>query len=613
MRGEEMRFIRAAALLIGVTFAAAVARGENGGGGGGGRGGHFSPPGETFTDQTRLTELTTTLDQKQYPAAAVLADALLAEDAENLMSARDRGAVISVSAWLDALPSNRRAALSAAYRDKFEATVATQLDALRHQAHATPEAFYTLARRRRFCPSGAAAYADGADRALDGGDLPTAAAMYDLAKAAGWVADEAQAARIELLHKIVNGALIPLPAESSSAAKPRKPFAGPIPFDAGWFDPKGAGAPRLFPAAADDGIFLAGPTGPVCLREGGQVVWSNALPGHRSAATTRPDRPVVAWQPAVLHDVYGRGQVVVARRLARNATDADDNYALAACRADDGKPLWSTEAQPLMKDLSFAGTPAVAGRYTYALAVGGAQPGGERATLTLVALDTLDGELRWQTTLGTFDYPREQQKPGEPKPWDAVWSTSEPLVVGDAIYLTPGCRLVACVGRFDGRIRWLRSYPPSATPPLRWRGTPALCGEVLVTAPADAAEVIGFDAATGKALWAAKSVAPTLVGGTAMVAILAGPEGVNALNARDGKPAWHYAVPGNAKLTGPAVVTGDLVLIPTAAPMVSLRAGDGSVAQRDVTGVPFLRRALNADPIKRVLEEMGASKSFVAP
>lgn len=600
-----MGYVRAALLLIGVMLIAAVARGEGGG--------HFSPPGETFTDRTRLTELTTTLEQKQYPAAAVLVDALLAEDAEKLMPAGDRGALISVSAWLDALPTAQRSALAAAYREKFEAVVAAQLDALRHDAHATPAAFYTLARRRRFCPSGAAACADGADRALEDGDLPTAAAMYDLAKAAGWVGDEAHAARIGLLRKLVDGALIPLPAESGSAAKPRKPFAGPIPFDAGWFDAKDAGAPRFFPAAADDGIFLVGPTGAVCLREAGQVAWSNASPGHRGAATTRPGRPIVSWQPAVLHDVYGGGQVVVARKLAPNAGDLDDNYALAACRADDGKPLWSSETQPLLKDLSFAGTPAVAGRYTYALAVGGVQPGAERATLTLVALDTLDGELRWQTTLGTFDYPRERQKPGEPRPWDAVWSASEPLVVGDAVYLTPGCGLIACVGRLEGRIRWVRTYSPSTAPPLRWRGTPALCGEALVTAPADAGEASGFDAATGKALWTAKAESPTLIGGTDSIAVFAGPDGVSAANARDGKRAWHFAVPGNAKLTGPAVVSGDLVLIPTAAPIMSLHAADGSVAQRDVSGVPFLRRALNADPIKRVLDDMGGAKSFVAP
>src|SRR6185437_11436954 len=159
--------------------------------------------------------------------------------------------------------------------------------------------------------------------------------------------------------------------------------------------------------------------------------------GHRNAATTRPGRSIVAWQPAVLHDVYGHGQVVVARKLGPGASDADDNYALSAWRAEDGKALWSSETQPLLKDLSFAGTPAIAGRYTYALAIG-VQPAGERATLTLVALDTLGGELRWQTTLGTFDFPRAAQRPGEPKPWDVVWSATEPLVAGDAVYLTPG-------------------------------------------------------------------------------------------------------------------------------------------------------------------------------
>jgi hypothetical protein len=37
---------------------------------------------------------------------------------------------------------------------------------------------------------------------------------------------------------------------------------------------------------------------------------------------------------------------------------------------------------------------------------------------------------------------------------------------------------------------------------------------------------------------------------------------------------------------------------------------DGSVTSREASGVPFLRRALNADPTKDALEKLGASKAI---
>jgi len=169
------------------------------------------------------------------------------------------------------------------------------------------------------------------------------------------------------------------------------------------------------------------------------------------------------YAAVILADVYGRARVVVARQPALQA-NGDSDYCLRAYRAADGKALWTTESQAQLKDVSFTGTPAVCGRFTYAVALSipaaADGTGDQRVSLLLVALDTLTGELRWQTTLGIFTLSvQDRARWSGQQPWDGVWEQSEPLVAGDAVYVTPNSGLAAAAGRFDGKLRWLRPYP----------------------------------------------------------------------------------------------------------------------------------------------------------
>jgi outer membrane protein assembly factor BamB len=299
-----------------------------------------------------------------------------------------------------------------------------------------------------------------------------------------------------------------------------------------------------------------------------------------------------------------------------------------------------------LKDLSFAGAPAVCGRFTYAAALAtrsAAEAGGgdQQAALFLIALDTLSGELRWQATLGRFTF-RVQERGdwGNQTPWDLVWEQSEPLVVGDAVYVTPNAGVAAAIGRFDGKLRWLRSYPsaagdaplPSRTPDelrrlatvpatrptvvdpalgLRWRGTPVLCGTVLIAAPQDTLAVHALDAATGRPIWstAAEVGAQTLIGQTPTTAIFAGGSAITAVEARNGTPSWRRQAPGAGRITGPAVVKDDTVLVPTTPAIVTIRSDDGTVA-KEPSNVPVLRRLLNGEAIKKAVEDAGAGTAF---
>ncbi len=634
-------------------------------------------PSVTFTDSPALDAIKSLLDRSNFSAAADRIDALINDDAEKLL-ATEGGGLISVAAWIDALPPARRRAVAAASREKFEPIARQRLEALRANPAARREDYYTLARRYRFTPSGSAAYGAAAELSLRAGDLPGAAAFYELAVTGGWLPDEAVSRRIELLQRIVDdGKPFPISEPATQPAtlpssipgahvpsRPSSPFAGPIPFDAPWTNLlAGAGQPRLFPFAADDRIFLPSARTVIALRESGQVLWTNvngspvaarpgAAPPRKFVVAGAPERiegfrrpPLFA--PALLFDAYGRAQLLVARQLASTARDVDNSFSLRAYRATDGRLLWSTESQPQLKDLNFTGTPAVSGELTYAVALA-VTPSADTASLTIVALDTLTGALRWQAILATMSGPR-----ADAAPWDSAWEQSEPCVAADAVYITPNAGLAACIGRFDGKIRWVRPYPTARrepatmrtrderraaidalrdyrqqrsngdtpdAPPIdpavsdRFRSTPALSASALIAAPPDALDVFAWDAATGRPLWTSPGDpnAVTLIGVTRATALFTGPTAVAALNPRTGKKVWRYDPPRGSPITGPAVVRDGFVLVPTTSAIITLRAEDGAFSQENL-GAPFLRRTLNSDAVKKALEDAGAAAAFGIP
>lgn len=629
---------------------------------------HFALPADSFTDPRPLAALKLALEQKDFPAAAILLDALLDEEGDKL-KATEEGGLISIAAWVETLPPSQKGPLATAYREKFDAGVREKVDVLRRDADTHAETFYSLARRHRFSTTGAAAYALAADRSLVSGDLPAAHSLYQLAMRGGWIPDDTRAAQIELLRRLDEGhSLATFPTElsgppSSPLTRPAATFTGPLPFDAPWFDNLAiVGQPRFFMWAGADLVFFNSARAVFAVKENGQVVWVNSLPpmgppapppsGDRVEGSHRPPN----YAPAMLTDVYGRAQVLITRQLNPPFTEKDNDYRLRAFRASDGKLLWSSENQSFLKDLSFAGTPAVCGRYTYAVALAthsNAEIAGDRnVDLILIALDTLTGDLRWQTTLGRFKLTVEERGLwGSSTPWDEVWEQSEPLVVGDAVYLTPNAGFAAAIGRFDGKLRWLRTYPKiamdgprpprtrvdlqeevderrryfesvrkgtaakpsprSVDPALgeRWRGTPVLCGSVLIIAPQDTATIHGIDAATGRSFWSTTEIdVPTLIGQTATTAIFAG-SAVTAVEARNGQVGWRWEPKQGSRISGPAVTKNQMILVPTNTAVVALRAEDGSVA-KEPSVVPLVRRLLTIETTRKAIDEAGMGKGF---
>jgi outer membrane protein assembly factor BamB len=274
------------------------------------------------------------------------------------------------------------------------------------------------------------------------------------------------------------------------------------------------------------------------------------------------------------------------------------DYHLRALRATDGKLLWTTENAGAFERLSLAGSPAIAGRFVYVVAV---DFGDDPATLVLVGIDLLRGQVSFKTPLGSLLQMRNQRE--VVAGWDDFWEQSEPMVVGDAVYVTPNVGVAYCVGRFDGRVRWAQIYedgkegkvwrdrgrrpeiaeqktvegmPGNVEQVLRWRGTAQVCGGTVVIAPQDSVQVWGLEAATGKMIWgSAYPGGYCLVGGSDTVAIFAGAN-VTAAESASGTMVWRYEPAAGVRISGPAVVDGGVVWVPTSdGKIVGLEVGTG--------------------------------------
>ncbi|MCY2954629.1 MAG: PQQ-binding-like beta-propeller repeat protein [Planctomycetota bacterium] len=569
------------------------------------------------------------IEQGKAAQAAIRLEELLGKHADEL-AADDEAGVISVAAGVDAILAGTANAVATEFAALVDTAAKKALQTLRQDQTAGPQDYYTLARRYALSAAAGPAFAEAADHAAINGDAAAANCLYGLAKRSGWTPDPEHAATWAICRMLIADTGTDLPAEpgnrGAELAVKLAGYRGPAIFDATWYARSDAvGLAKFFPMACDGVLFFAGARHVLAIRETGQVVWrwTSGDAWTRGPLTDRgSDRGRgPSYAPAVFAGVAG-AQILVTRQ-PRGVTE---DSCLRAIRATDGKLLWTTEASRQFDRLSFAGNPAVAGRYVYAAAVDFA----DEAKLVLLAVDLLDGRLLFKTVLGNMldlTRVREQRLAG----WDDFWEQTEPAVASDALYLTPNVGVAFCVGRFDGKLRWERIYAPkdggkvwrgnqaplrvdrqtrlgrpvNPNELLRWRGTPVLCENVLVIAPQDTPGAWGLAANTGRVIWASPTPADwCLVGRSDTAAIFAG-TAVAAVDAPTGKVKWRYEPMGGAKITGPVVIAGGAVSVPTTDHrVVTLSAETGKLTAGKVK-VPGVRQILASPTAQRALEDAG--------
>jgi outer membrane protein assembly factor BamB len=592
----------------------------------------FDPPAESFHAPTSLRGVEDQLARGQFAEAATQIESLLRGNADDVTSADERS-LLSVGSWMDAIAVRHGKELTAAYSAQFDEAARRAVDALKQESAAHAEDFYLLARRYRFSSFAASAYVEAGDRAVQIGDTAAASLFYTLAQQCGWNPDDERAAALGVCRVLSGEAVGDLPPaarkRAAEVANRMRQYRGLIPHDAIWYlRGDGVGMAKTVPAAVDGAIFFAGPRHVIALKENGESIWRWSAPEAwaRGLAADRPNErgrgPV--YSPAILSSPAG-AQIIILRQ----PLGAGRDFGIRALRASDGKVLWSSDTVNGVDSLSFAGNPAVSGRYVYAVAVEFSEQSG---ALLLVALDVMDGHLLFKCPLGTMLQMRRARE--DPRGWDEFWEQTEPAISGDLVMVNPNVGMAAAIGRFDGHLRWTRTYeekmviigrgrerlfgdqipvPTDINEFLRYRGTPEACGPVVVFAPQDSPGAFGVDRLTGAMLWNQESPpATTLIGHAGNLAIFAG-DSIEAVDAANGKNRWHYSPTAPARITGPPVVVDGFVYVPLAdSKTVTLNAETGRIAA-GATAPPNLRQLLGSENAKKLLEDAFILRTFAPP
>jgi hypothetical protein len=594
----------------------------------------FDPPADSFHAPDSLRVLEELLKSGRFPEAAAQIESLLRDNA-NAITPVDERSLMSVGNWLDVASERYFKSLSAAYSARFDDVAKNALDELRQQPTSSAEDFYNLARRYRFSSIAATAYVEAADRAVQIGDAPAAAAMYALAQQRGWQPDEQKAATIAICRALSGESPGDLPPaalkRAAEISSKTKSYRGPLAHDAIWYmRSDGVGMAKTIPLAADGAFFFAAPRHFIALKENGETMWRYAAPEAwaRGLAADRPNERGrgTVYSPALFSSPAGP-QIL----LVRQPFGAGRDFGIRALRASDGKVIWSSDSVNGVEALSFASNPAVSGRYVYSVAI---EFNEQSATLLLVALDLMDGHLLFKCPLGTMLQMRRARE--DPPGWDEFWEQTEPAIAGDVVIVCPNVGMSVAVGRFDGHLRWTRAYeekmviigrgrtrlfgepdrlplPSDQDELLRYRGTPEICGQVAVIAPQDTASAFGLDLYSGALLWKGDSPpATTLIGHTPNLAIFAG-DSIEAIDATTGKNRWRNSPPAPSRITGAPVVLNGLVYVPISDLKTMVLSAETGRPAQSATPLPNLRRLLSSDNAKKLLDDAFILRTFSPP
>lgn len=593
-----MRIISLLLLLCGIAWAQRDTR----------EAGRFDEPMANFASPQALDQLRQLLDQGRSGEAAGMAEDLLANHSESLLK-DEAGGLQTVATVLERLPAPQREALAREYRKRFDARARDALEAARDDADASASPLYAMARRYPGSSAAGQAMAEAASRLALRGDAPGALALFTCAQREGWTLDVSQAKQADACRKFI--------AEVSGAAS----YRGALPFEMTWYGrPELAQQARYLPLTVDGIIYAAGPRHVLALKDNrvhwrwtAGTDWAVSGPGDRAAGAGRGSTHALA-----LFASPAGPQMLIVKQPRGSARD----QILRAFRATDGKLLWSTDNLQGMENISFASAPRIDGGEVRALALEFSEDAG---VLVLVTLDLMSGRMLHRAALGTMQGMKKTRT--EFIGWDDFWDQSEVAVHEDLVLATPNVGWVFAVGRFDGRLRWMQRYvraegdpekrrdwlrtaaPTDPNQLLRYRCTPAVCGQFIVIAPQDSPAVFGLDL-SGRIKWEIKTPpGHTLIGGVGAIAVLAG-NSITGIDAATGQPKWTWQA---ARVAGPPAIVGELMIVPTSDfKVVALSAATGQPVELKARP-PNLRVMLNVELVKRAMDEIGVLRTLGLP
>lgn len=365
----------------------------------------------------------------------------------------------------------------------------------------------------------------------------------------------------------------------------------------------------------------------------GRVVWRHAGPLERATTEagygdgfftydvyahhqrTRAIAPTQLAQPVVTDRVvFATEQALEPERPTQTFDSVPINWPLprrriVALDRFTGEELWRQE-RPILGPDAFVNSfdvhgPVVAsGGVVYAS--GSVTEGSINAYVA--AFDDETGELLWRTfvclgqqDLTMFNRPFQEHV------------TSPPLLHDGSLYLSTNLGVVACIDAWSGRMRWIASYAQTSRRPSRshmqnllrpiyWTNlVPQMGDDTLVIAPLDAQHLLGLDPQTGRPKWAPMRAVPARRGGayrhqplvlssdgldTLDRLIVVGEDTVEMFDVRTGVPVRAELFASSSEVvdmvTGPAVLSGRTLLLPTRSTLKSVDVDRWTVSPAEV-------------------------------
>ena len=156
-----------------------------------------------------------------------------------------------------------------------------------------------------------------------------------------------------------------------------------------------------------------------------------------------------------------------------------------------------------------------------------------------------------------------------------------PLAAGDgAVYVASGYGTLFALGETDFSLRWAAQYRQLSGGPADpqissgWiSSAPVSTGGLVLLAPTDHRELLAFGTADGSFAWAIEPADSSYILAATPDRVWLAGRGVSCHAVSDGRLLWHTQL--EAAPTGRGALTGDAILLPTAAGLAQLAAQSG--------------------------------------